>query len=511
MKNQKFIPLFIAFLAVFLFLYGNNSKDLIFKSDFYLQDDTLTELPSSFNISGDIDFLTPTFDHKINRYLLNSNKHNQSYEFQFSIDENYEIISSKTLSIENDTFKEHIIEIENISSKQKYFFTIVTTNKYFPNYSINIDNVSDISEGYIYTTFKNFRNYTFLEALSLIGEFSYTEFNRWLQARGNTPGGPVFEQTQKFLKNKNAKSNALILDKNGVPLVVVQGNASYADFKYLDGIGNVLGVYGVPPARGILVGKYKVYNDEFDLASEITWSENSYLDVHDLDFDPENNRVLKIGYSQYLPGVSTITDTIWSSSFVIENDLNVTQEWDAFLSFPLGASVDSHVENPNWDVFHINSAKMYGDNTLVSLRHTNSVSMINKNGEVSWTLANNELINDFEIIGDPFDLFFGQHDAQMLDEKTLTIFDNQNNQNKVARGVIYSLDFEKKQAIFQKHYLLTEHALCCGSFQVLQNGSILSGGSEGTIYEFTTENPKEILKIEIGGIVYRAIKQQRTQ
>ena len=80
--------------------------------------------------------------------------------------------------------------------------------------------------------------------------------------------------------------------------------------------------------------------------------------------------------------------------------------------------------------------------------------MVNKNGEIEWTLANNELINDFEIIGDPFEIFFWQHDAQMLDKKTLTIFDNQNNQEKVARGVVYSLDFENKQAIFQKHYFV---------------------------------------------------------
>ena len=38
---------------------------------------------------------------------------------------------------------------------------------------------------------------------------------------------------------------------------------------------------------------------------------------------------------------------------------------------------------------------------------------------------------------------------------------------------------------------------------------MLSGGSEGTIYEFTNDNAKENLKIEIGGIVYRAIKLQR--
>ena len=91
-----------------------------------------------------------------------------------------------------------------------------------------------------------------------------------------------------------------------------------------------LGVYGIPPARGVLVGKYKVYDDEFNLTSEITWDESSYLDVHDLDFDQKRNRVLKIGYSQYLPGISTITNTIWSASFVIEDDLNVTQEWRCF-------------------------------------------------------------------------------------------------------------------------------------------------------------------------------------
>ena len=205
MKTQRIILITFTFLALILFSYDKNNEDLIFKSDFYLQGDNLSELPDSFEVSGDVDFLTPNFDPKINRYLLNSNNHNQSFEFQFSIDDNYEILSDKTLSIENDKFEEYIIEIENTSSKQKYFFTIVTSNKYFPTYDIKIGAVSDISKGYIYTTFKNFRNYTFLEALTLISEFSYSEFSRWLQGRGNTPGGPVFEQTQKFLKNKNAK------------------------------------------------------------------------------------------------------------------------------------------------------------------------------------------------------------------------------------------------------------------------------------------------------------------
>ena len=70
MKTQKIFLLTFAFLALTLFFYNKNNEDLIFKSDFYLQDDNLSELPSSFKVSGDVDFLTPNFNPKINRYLF---------------------------------------------------------------------------------------------------------------------------------------------------------------------------------------------------------------------------------------------------------------------------------------------------------------------------------------------------------------------------------------------------------------------------------------------------------
>ena len=86
---------------------------------------------------------------------------------------------------------------------------------------------------------------------------------------------------------------------------------------------------------------------------------------------------------------------------------------------------------------------------------------------------------------------------------------NQNGQENVARGVVYQIDENEKTAIFIKHFLLDEDALCCGSFQLLNQGAILSGGSEGTIYEFVDELSSPNLKIDIGGIVYRAVKIER--
>ena len=45
-ENTKNIFLLtFAFLALILFSYDKNNEDLIFKSDFYLQDDNLSELP----------------------------------------------------------------------------------------------------------------------------------------------------------------------------------------------------------------------------------------------------------------------------------------------------------------------------------------------------------------------------------------------------------------------------------------------------------------------------------
>lgn len=506
---MKKIILVVSLLILFLlvFFYNQNNKDVVFKSEF-LDTQQQEFLPSSFMISGDMEVLTPPFNPKINRYLINSNKYNEEFNFNFSVGENYKILSETNLKVKNNKFEEYVVEIVEINTNKKYYFSIVTTNEYFPNYEIEIINVNNVLDGNIYTTFKNFRNYTFLEAVSLIDEFSFSEFQNWFQRRKNKPQGPVFEQTQKYIKNKNAKSNALILDKFGVPLVVIQGNSSFADFKYFNGIGYVLGVYGVPPAGGVLVGKYKVYDEDFNNISEILWSNGGYLDVHDLDYDIYSKNILKIGYSQYIPGVSTITETIWSSSYIVENSGVTINQWDAFLSFPLGYSQDTFIDTQNWDVFHINSARIYGDNILVSLRHTNSISLIDNEGNEIWSIANNNKINDFEIYEDPFGIFYGQHDARIVDGNYLTLFDNQNNQGKVARGVVYLLDSDLKTATFQKHYLLEDEALCCGSFQLLENGSVLSGGSDGTIFEFHNSSDSANLKIEIGGIVYRAIKQK---
>ena len=506
--DYKKILVLIFALSFVAFILNYSSEEKVFISEFYLNNNQTEELPESFTVTGDIEHLTPQYNYKISRYTL-SNNSDEELEFKFSVGEGYKILSSDTLNLSNNEFKEHIIEIQDKNSNKVSKFSILTTNKYFPKYIVNIDNPQDIADGYIYTSFKNFRNYTFFEAIALITEFSFSEFKAWTNTINRNPAGPVFEQTQKYLNNIDAKSNAMVLDKFGVPLVIIQGNLSYSDFKYIEGLGNVLGVYGVPPAQGVLIGKYKVYDDEFNKLYEIKWSEKSYLDVHDIDFDVQTNRLLKIGYSEYIPGTSTITEKIWSSSYLIEQNNTMINVWDAFLNYPLGASKDSFKENPNWDVFHINSARMYDENVLVSLRHTNSISLIDSEANVLWTIANNEKINDFKILEDPFEVFYGQHDAKLINNDQLTIFDNQNGQENVARGVVYQIDENEKTAIFIKHFLLDEDALCCGSFQLLNQGAILSGGSEGTIYEFVDELSSPNLKIDIGGIVYRAVKIER--
>ena len=79
-----------------------------------------------------------------------------------------------------------------------------------------------------------------------------------------------------------------------------------------------------------------------------------------------------------------------------------------------------------WDYFHLNAVEPDGKGLVISGRHVNAVYRIDRaTGAVEWKLGGTRRKESLTLSGDTRDApFVGQHDARLLPDGTLTVFDN---------------------------------------------------------------------------------------
>jgi Arylsulfotransferase (ASST) len=96
---------------------------------------------------------------------------------------------------------------------------------------------------------------------------------------------------------------------------------------------------------------------------------------------------------------------------------------------------------PAYDVFHLNSVEPDGDGYVISARHVNAVYRIDRGtGDVDWKLGGTKRAESLKPLGDPLSPTFGaQHDARLLPDGTLTVFDNRSDIG-APRGVRFRID-----------------------------------------------------------------------
>lgn len=98
------------------------------------------------------------------------------------------------------------------------------------------------------------------------------------------------------------------------------------------------------------------------------------------------------------------------------------------------------------DLVHINSIHVAPDGDLiVSARHTDTVYKIRRNtaGDVVWRIGGNQ--SDVTFVGDPLAGFARQHDAQLLANGDLRLFDNRTGAGQ-PRAVEYAIDIARHTA-----------------------------------------------------------------
>ena len=204
------------------------------------------------------------------------------------------------------------------------------------------------------------------------------------------------------------------------------------------------------------------------------------------------------GTEQILTDVQGQGDTniLGDMILVLDRDLQVQWFWDAFnyfdvtrpallnetCSYPASlacsAFYDATLAN---DWLHGNSLQLTPDgNILYSVRHQDWVVKIDYRngsgtGNILWKLGAG---GDFTLTsGNDLDWFSHQHDAQILPDGTLMLFDNgntrifRNTDQGTSRGQIWQLDEEAHTATLLFNADLKVNSAALGTGQVLANGN----------------------------------------
>jgi hypothetical protein len=214
---------------------------------------------------------------------------------------------------------------------------------------------------------------------------------------------------------------------------------------------------------------------------------------HEVRSLPNGHVMALTSIEQFMTGVQGDgeVNVLGDGIVILDQDLNLVWAWDGFDHLdprqralldqkcsgggcpPLFLSRDAN------DWTHANSAQLTPDGDIViSIRHLDQVVKINYangqgDGRVVWRLGRG---GDFQLDGDADAWFSHQHDAQMLDDTTLLLFDNgnlrfQKDRSVQSRGQVWRLDLAARTAKPIVNVNLGAYAFALGSAQALRNGN----------------------------------------
>jgi hypothetical protein len=156
--------------------------------------------------------------------------------------------------------------------------------------------------------------------------------------------------------------------------------------------------------------------------------------------------------------------------------------------------------NNGYDIVHWNSIEESGsDSVIASFRHLDGVYKIRRStGAIVWKLGGTETPRSLTVKRDRFGRTFGaQHDARVLSDGTVTVFDNRTGlRKKKPRAVRFRIDPAARTATLLQS--ITDPAViasyCCGSVRVLDNGDwLIAWGKTGPVGGYDPEGRRTFI------------------
>jgi hypothetical protein len=223
-----------------------------------------------------------------------------------------------------------------------------------------------------------------------------------------------------------------------------------------------------------------------------------YTDLHDFEITPRNTALVlgyrfvrrdlrRYGFSERAAVIDCIVQEIDLTSG------KVLLNWRALDHVPLSDSTVKITPKKAWDYFHLNSVAVDSDGQLLlSARHTSTVYKISRRkGQVLWRLGGKRSMYK---MGRNTGFWF-QHDARLLPNGLLSIFDNgaadfDRSHHKQSRVIYLRLDRKKRTATLARGFYHPSRVLAIsqGNAQTLPNGNLFVGwGSSPAISEFSPD------------------------
>ena len=146
-------------------------------------------------------------------------------------------------------------------------------------------------------------------------------------------------------------------------------------------------------------------------------------------------------YDGYIQEITPSGRKVWDWNSKDHIDLSETADWWPSL---IQQQQQSPARNRYYDIVHINSVEPDGDSLILSFRDLDAVYKINRStGAVEWKIGGTHRPESLNIVGDPAyggTTFGGQHDARVLPDGTVTVFDNGTQRDRPPRAVRYRLN-----------------------------------------------------------------------
>jgi arylsulfotransferase ASST len=237
-----------------------------------------------------------------------------------------------------------------------------------------------------------------------------------------------------------------------------------------------------------------IMNHNYQTIGKVNAGNGYSLGIHDFQLTPQGTALITVNkrVPWNLSSVGGPKNGTLVDNAIQEIDIGTGQvlwQWDSDQHVKLTASYAGKPTNKPYDFFHINSIdQLPSGNLLISARHTWAVYEIDKRtGRVIWRMGGKH--SDFRM--GPGTRFEWQHDARMLKDGTITLFDDGAGLYKSgsqSRGLHLRVNYKKRRvslihAFTHNPPLLTYSQ---GNVQVLPDGNtLIDYGSNPNFAEFS--------------------------
>jgi hypothetical protein len=216
-------------------------------------------------------------------------------------------------------------------------------------------------------------------------------------------------------------------------------------------------------------------------------------DTHDVILLPNGNYMLATAQRQQAD--LSVWGTPYEADTTVINHVfqeitpagAVVWSWDTAEHIPVTETTPTWRSEPEpvtglADPWHYNSVEWTGDGLLISFRHLDAVYKVDKaTGDIAWKLGGTTRPESLTVVDDPVftggGSFSGQHDARLLPDGTVTLFDNGSRKGRAPRSVRYDLDLGLRTATLLEEVTdaVAPSSFCCGSARRLPGGNWVTG------------------------------------